>query len=360
MLAQASSASPSAALAQQGKSVAIIEQETAPGLHTSSRNSGVIHAGLYYPTGSMKARMCVRGKQLLYDYCQKHAIPHRRCGKLVLAAHDSQRTALQSLQQQAIENGVTDLVWLEPSELASYGKGLSAAAALFSPSTGIVDSGALLERLALDFQQAGGILACGNRLTCAASTGNGFEVEMDTAGAPAKLVCQQLINSAGLQAADVAKRIAGLHAEFIPEIRLAKGSYFSVTPAPDSDHLVYPLPEQDGLGIHLTLGMDGTTRLGPDVTWTDRIEYSVDANRAREFAKQTAHYWPAVSQARLQPDYAGIRSKCYFNDLPQRDFIIQTQDTHGVAGLINLLGIESPGLTSALALAEQLAAKVPT
>ena len=338
------------ALARAGREVVILEAEDAIGSHTSSRNSEVIHAGIYYPRGSLKARACVEGRQRLYRYCDEHGVPYRRCGKLIVAASDSQALELLTIRKKAQENGVTDVVEISATEAMRMEPALRCVAALHSPSTGIIDSHALMLAYLGDAESAGAMLALRSPLHGIAVTGPGFELRAEETRIQAKF----LVNSAGLRAPSVARLIAGFPAERIPRELYAKGNYYSLAGRPPFSRLVYPVPEPGGLGVHLTLDLAGQARFGPDVEWVDRIDYAVDPRRAERFYAAIRRYWPALPDGALAPGYAGIRPKISGPGEPAADFVIQGPAEHGIAGLVNLFGIESPGLTASLALADDV------
>lgn len=341
------------ALALQGREVVILEAEDAIGTHTSSRNSEVIHAGIYYPKGSLKARACVEGKERLYRYCVERGIPHRRSGKLIVATDEAQVAELQGIQAKAHANGVTDVVWMSREQAVALEPELRCAAALYSPSTGIVDSHALMLAYLGDAESAGAMLALKSPLERAAVRGGGFELRV--AGAD-PIRCRLLVNAAGLTAPSVARRIEGYPAALAPGEFYAKGNYYALTRRAPFSRLIYPVPEPGGLGVHITLDLAGQARFGPDVEWVDRIDYGVDPGRSARFYAAIRRYWPGLPEGALSPGYAGIRPKTAGPGEPAPDFAIQGPAEHGVPGLVNLFGIESPGLTASLALADTVAA----
>lgn len=355
------------ALAQAGQEVLILEAAPTFGTGVSSRNSEVIHAGLYYPTHSLKARLCVRGRALLYAYCQARQIPHQACGKLIVATRSSQLTALQVLEQQALANGVTDVRPLSQTEALKLEPALNCVAALHSPSTGIVDSHSLMLSLLGDAEQAGAQLIPRTPVLGGELTRDGL-IMLSMAGDQAmRLRARKVINASGLMAPMLARRLPRLSAAQIPAAHLAKGHYFALQGRAPFSRLIYPLPEPGGLGVHLTLDLQGRARFGPDVQWLpspgpdasfesmQMLDYTVDADRLGRFADEIRQYWPALENHQLNPDYAGIRPKISAQGEATRDFVIETAQHHGVPGLINLLGIESPGLTSCLAIGEYVA-----
>lgn len=340
------------ALARAGREVLILEAENAFGTGTSSRNSEVIHAGIYYPTGSLRAQLCVRGKALLYDFCASHGVAHQRCGKLIVATSDADLPALHKLQATALANGVTDLRWLSEAEANAQEPALRCVAALLSPSTGIIDSHGLMLALLGDAEAAGAMLALCAPVQAGHITPQG--IELDVGGdEPMQLRARTVVNSAGLQAPALARRLAGLDAATIPRDHLAKGCYFSLPGKAPFSRLVYPAPGQSShLGVHLTLDLGGQARFGPSFEWVDTLDYTVDPAGADHFYAEVRRYWPALPDGVLQPAYAGIRPKISGPGEPAADFRIDGPETHGVPGLVNLFGIESPGLTSSLAMAD--------
>ena len=338
-------------LARAGREVVILEQAERFGSGVSARNSEVIHAGLYYPPGSLKARLCVEGRQRLYDYCAGRAIPHRRCGKLVVATDPGQRADLERIEATARAAGVDDLQWLSGEEARALEPALHCAHALLSPSTGIVDSHALMLSLLGEAEAAGASLALRSRVSAIETAGRAFLLTVEVEGAAFALECGELINSAGLGAPSLAAAIRGLPAQFAPQPHLAKGSYFSLAGRCPFSRLIYPVPDEAGLGVHLTLDLGGQAKFGPDVEWVDREAYDVDPRRAEGFYAAVRRYWPGLPPGALQPAYAGIRPKIVGPGEPAADFVIAGPQDHGTGGLVNLLGIESPGLTAALAIA---------
>ncbi|GIX23683.1 MAG: dehydrogenase [Caldimonas sp.] len=348
------------ALALRGLETLVLEAETAIGTGTSSRNSEVIHAGLYYPAGSWKARLCVMGKAWLYEYCAGRAVDHRRCGKLVVATSVQQHAALQALMAQAAAHGVHDLRWLCAEEARALEPALACTAAVWSPSTGIVDSHGLMLALQGDLEAAGGVVALNSPVRRVRCTDAGFDVEAG-ADEPMRLGARVLINAAGLWAPALAARIEGLPAEQVPRAYFAKGSYFALSGRCPFSRLIYPVPEAAGLGVHLTLDLAGQARFGPDVQWVQpdgqgRFDYRVDPARVEWFEAEIRRYWPELPAGRLQPAYSGIRPKLQAPGEPGRDFHLHGPRDHGRPGLVNLFGIESPGLTASLALGEVAAA----
>ena len=335
-------------LARAGREVVILEAEDAIGTHTSSRNSEVIHAGIYYPKGSLKARACVAGKELLYEYCVTHGVAHRRSGKLIVATSPEQTGELESIQKKAHANGVSDVVSMTRTQANALEPEVSCVAALYSPSTGIIDSHSLMLAYLGDAEDAGAMLALKSPLASARVVKDAFVLEV---GASDPVQTRTLVNSAGLRAPSVAQRIEGLDPKFVAREFYAKGNYYALTRRSPFSRLVYPVPEPGGLGVHVTLDLAGQARFGPDVEWVQRIDYRVDPKRAERFYAAIRRYWPGLPEDSLAPGYAGIRPKTAGPGEPAPDFVVQGPRTHGVPGLVNLFGIESPGLTASLALA---------
>ncbi|MBI3701960.1 MAG: NAD(P)/FAD-dependent oxidoreductase [Afipia sp.] len=344
-------------LAQAGLEVIVLEAAGDIGTGTSSRNSEVIHAGIYYPAGSLMAQLCVSGKKMLYTYCSERGIAHRRCGKLIVATSESENSKLASIKAHAEANGVDDMTPLSGAEACALEPALSCTGALLSPSTGIVDSHAYMLSLRGEIEDDGGALAFHAPLVRAKSNADGFEVEVG-GDAPMTLGCRLLINSAGLSAPAIARSIEGMPAEHIPTAYYAKGNYFSCSTRVPFSHLIYPVPEAGGLGVHLTIDLGGQAKFGPDVEWVKELDYMVDPARAERFYPAIRRYWPSLPDGALSPSYAGIRPKIVPPEIARQDFVIQGSADHGLPGLVNLFGIESPGLTSSLAIAERVAALV--
>src|SRR5712671_1355594 len=331
------------ALALGGREVIVLERESTIGTGTSSRNSEVIHTGIYYSPGSLKAKLCVAGRLALYPFLAERGIPHRRCGKLIVATDPGQLAGLEKLHAQARSNGVDDLRMLAARE----------ARALEPPSTGIVDSHAFMLGLRGEAEARGAAIAFRSPLL-AGHVRNGA-IELEVGGQePVRLLARAVVNSAGLFAQDVARSIEGFPAERIPPSYFCKGNYFSLSGRSPFSRLVYPAPEAAGLGVHLTLDLSGQARFGPDVEWIERIDYDVDPRRAEVFYDAVRSYWPGLKDGALQPAYSGIRPKLRPRGEPASDFLIQGPADHGVAGLVNLFGIESPGLTAALAIGDHV------
>ncbi len=346
-------------LAQAGLEVIVVEAAGDIGTGTSSRNSEVIHAGIYYPAGSLMARMCVAGKKALYAYCDQRGIPYRRCGKLIVATADNERDKLTSIKAHAEANGVDDMRVLTGEEARALEPALNCVGALLSPSTGIVDSHAYMLALRGEIEDAGGALAFHAPLLRGKAVSGGFEVEIG-GETPMALQCRMLINSAGLSAPAVARTIDGMPPEHIPTSYYAKGNYFSCSTRAPFSHLIYPVPEPGGLGVHLTIDLGGQAKFGPDVEWVESpdvasLDYVVDPARSERFYPAIRRYWPALPDGALTPSYSGVRPKIVPPAIARQDFVIQGPQDHGLTGLINLFGIESPGLTSSLAIADEVA-----
>jgi len=339
------------ALALSGREVVVLEAEPTFGVHTSSRNSEVIHAGIYYSTGSLKARLCVRGKAALYAYCRENGIAHARLGKLIVATRDDQIAVLERLLGQARENGVDDLTWLEPASVRELEPAVHCVRALHSPSTGIVDSHGLMAALKRDAEQASAQTVFSTPVLGGRVRDDGIELSIGGRD-PTTVLCKSVVNAAGLAAQVVSRSLAGLPEPTIPAHFLAKGHYFVLRGRAPFSRLVYPVPEPGGLGIHVTLDLGGQARFGPDVSWIDTVDYGFDEARAEAFYPAIRTYFPALAAGTLDPGYTGIRPKMGPAGSPPQDFVVQGPREHGVPGLVNLYGIESPGLTAAMALAD--------
>jgi L-2-hydroxyglutarate oxidase LhgO len=354
------------ALALAGREVVVLEKNRNIGEETSSRNSEVIHAGLYYPTGSLKANLCVDGKQLLYAYCESKAVEHRRCGKLIVATGEPQRTLLEAVRRSAERNGVTDLEWLDESDVHALEPEVCGVAGLWSPSTGIVDSHALMRALLGDLESAGGSVAVLARCREGVRDRDRLRLVCDAEGQPVELSARTVVNSAGLHALDVARSFVGLPDAALPTPRYAKGNYFVYAGKSPFSHLVYPLPEDGGLGVHATLDLSGRARFGPNVEWlaagtraTD-LDYAVDARLADRFYAAIRTYWPGLPDGGLEPSYAGVRPKINGPGEAPADFAIHALTAEGFPKVVQLFGIESPGLTASLALAAHVAGILET
>ncbi|TCM20616.1 L-2-hydroxyglutarate oxidase LhgO [Novosphingobium sp. PhB165] len=342
------------ALALAGHEVMILERERQFGTITSSRNSGVIHAGLYYPDGSLKAALCVEGRRLLYDFCEERGVAHRRCGKLIIAASEEEFPALDAVMARGAAAGVDDLVRLSPAEARAIEPELNCAGAIHSPSSGIVDQHELMLALLGEAEAHGAMLVCDAPVSDVARVGSHWVVEIgDT-----RLSAPILVNAAGLGAQALARTIEALDPALVPPQFLAKGCYFSYSGRVPFTRLIYPVPGPASLGTHFTLDLGGQARFGPDIHWVDAIDYTVDPALKPEFLAAARRIWPEVEEERLQPAYAGIRPKLAGPGMATADFVLQGEEVHGLSGLINLFGIESPGLTASLAIAGRVAAMV--
>jgi len=345
------------ALALRGVETVIVEKAEAIGTETSSRNSEVIHAGIYYAPGSLKARLCVTGRAMLYDYAAAKDVPHRRCGKLIVATSPRQLAVLETIAGHAAANGVA-LTMLTAAQAMALEPALSCHGALLSPETGILDSHALMAALLADAEAAGAQLALGTSVTRIESSPHGFAIETEAAGERFVLAADAVVNAAGLWASQVARAMCGLDPAHVPVTLYARGSYYAAPGRPAFSHLIYPVPEPGGLGVHLTLDLGGSMRFGPDVEWIDAVDYRVNPDRQAHFESEIRRYWPGLPQGALAPTYCGIRPKISGPGEPAADFRIDGPETHGIPGLVNLFGIESPGLTSSLAIAEEVAARL--
>ena len=340
-------------LALAGRDVMVLETADAFGTVTSSRNSEVIHAGIYYPRGSLKARLCVSGRDKLYEYCEAHGVPHRRCGKLIVATTVDQLGELEKIKAAAAANGV-DLEQLSAQQALALEPKLRCTGALLSPATGIVDSHSYMLALLGEAERHDATLVCESPVTAARLEGDGISVSVN--GGQTKLRARMLINSAGLGAPGLAAKIEGFPEAFVPRAYLAKGNYFMLAGRSPFSRLVYPVPEPGGLGVHLTLDLAGRARFGPDVQWVESMDYAVDPSRGDRFYGEVRKYWPGLQDGALEPAYSGMRPKISAPGAPNADFRIEGASTHGVASVINLFGIESPGLTASLAIADEVAA----
>ena len=338
------------AMALAGHETVVLEATATFGTATSARNSEVIHAGLYYPRTSLKATLCVRGRQLLYEYCDRRDVPHRRCGKLIVATNRGEIPALTALEAAGRANGIAELRLLEEAEVCRLEPELRCLAALWSPVTGIIDSHGLMLAMLADLEAAGGTLLVDSPVRGGTCRG-GLRLEVGHVHYT-EIEASIVINSAGLDAQRLAGRLEGMPTHAIPTLHLAKGNYFAAHGRAPFARLIYPVPQEGGLGVHLTLDLQGRARFGPDVEWIDAVSYNVDPTRAGAFYPEIRKYWPGLPDEALQPAYCGIRPKLNGPGAPSRDFMIQGPAEHGVRGLINLFGIESPGLTAALAIAE--------
>ncbi|MBK1659270.1 NAD(P)/FAD-dependent oxidoreductase [Paracraurococcus ruber] len=342
------------ALALAGREVIVLDAAEGIGTETSSRNSEVIHAGIYYPAGSLMARACVAGKHMLYAYCRERGIPHANCGKLIVATDEAEAEKLDGIKARAAANGVPDLRKLTRAEALALEPELHCTAALHSPSTGILDSHAFMLSLQGDAENAGATFVFFAPVTGGRATEEGVVIEVGGAE-PMALRCRTLVNAAGLHAPRLARGIEGMPSQLVPTAYYAKGNYFTLTGRNPFSRLIYPVPVPGGLGTHLTIDLGGQARFGPDVEWVETLDYEVDPRRGDSFYAAIRRYWPGLKDGSLAPGYSGIRPKIVPPGAPGQDFTIQGPPVHGVPGLFHLFGIESPGLTASLALAELVA-----
>lgn len=345
------------ALALAGREVVILEAADAIGTETSSRNSEVIHAGIYYPTGSLKARLCVEGKHFLYRYCAERGIAHRRCTKLIVATLPEQIANLEKIRAQARANGVEDLELIDGAAARRIEPELSCDAALVSPSTGIIDSHSLMLAFQGDAEAHGAMIAFMSPVLGGDVRNDGIELRVGGAE-PTTLRARLVVNSAGLGAQAIGHALQGLASDKVPPLHYAKGNYFSLQGKSPFSRLVYPVPEPGGLGVHISIDLAGQARFGPDVEWIETLAYDVDPRRADKFYAEVRRYWPGLRDGQLQPAYSGVRPKLGPAGTPAADFVVQGPEEHGVPGLVNLFGIESPGLTASPAIADLVVAKL--
>ncbi len=345
-------------LALAGHEVIVLEAADTIGTQTSSRNSEVIHAGLYYPTDSLKAQACVEGKKRLYRYCAIHGVPHKRIGKLIVATNDSQTQALTALKSKAIANGVNDLEWKNQAEIKLLEPSIRSVGAILSPSTGIIDSHSLMLAYQGDAEDRGAVIAFNSQVRRGLIEGGKIELFAGKSNGEFAISANIVVNAAGLGAQSVARSLTGLDPATIPPRYLARGCYFTLSGQNPFSRLIYPVPEPSGLGVHVTVDMSGAVRFGPDVEWVDKIDYRVDPERAENFYTAIRRYYPNLEDNSLQPGYSGIRPKIAAEGSATGDFLIQGPLEHGVAGLVSMYGIESPGLTASLALADLVAQKL--
>ena len=342
-------------LALHGREAIVIEAADAIGTHTSSRNSEVIHAGLYYGKGSFKARFCIAGKQLLYDYCRERGVLHKNIGKIVVAAGDDEIATLKGYVAKAEANGVTDLRWLSRTQLREMEPEVECAAGFLSPSTGIVDSHALMLAYQGDAQNHGAAVVFKSPVRSGEIGADGIVLNVG-GDEPMTIACNAVVNSAGLFAQDVARSVSGIPAQSIPPQYFAKAHYYTLSGKPPFRRLVYPVATSAHLGVHVTVDLAGQVRFGPDVSWVDKVDYSFDHSREPLFYRAIRKYYPGLKDGQLQPGYTGIRPKVSGEGEPAADFVIQGPKDHGVPGLVNLYGIESPGLTASMAIAQHVRA----
>jgi L-2-hydroxyglutarate oxidase LhgO len=343
------------ALALSGREVIILEKAEGIGTETSSRNSEVIHAGIYYTANTLMARFCVAGRRRLYAYCAEKGVPYANCGKLIVATNDQEDAMLAGIKQRAETNGVEGMRVLPAAEAIALEPNLVCSSALLSPATGIIDSHTFMVALQGDAENAGAVPVFFSPVVGGRVAGRGIEIDVGGAD-PITLRCRVLVNSAGLNAPLLAGQISGMPTDRVPTTYYAKGNYFTLSGRSPFSRLIYPVPVPGGLGVHLTIDLGGQARFGPDVEWINAIEYTVDPTRSDSFYAAVRKYWPGLKDGALQPGYAGIRPKIVPKGAPGQDFVVQGPQTHGVPGLINLFGIESPGLTASLAIAEHVLA----
>jgi L-2-hydroxyglutarate oxidase LhgO len=341
------------ALAQGGRDVLVLERAYTVGFETSSRNSEVIHGGLYYPIGSLKARSCVAGRQRLYAYCREHGVPHAQIGKLIVATSEAEIAGLETIAATARGNGVDDLEWLDRGQAQRLEPALHCVAALLSPSTGIIDSHALMLAYQGEAEAAGATVVFRTPVLSGIVRDDGLQLDIG-GEEPTTIHCRFLVNAAGLHSAALAHALKGLPPETIPPAYFCRGVYFTLSGRAPFRRLIYPVPVAGGLGVHITLDLAGQARFGPDVEWIPAVDYTVDPARGDFFYAAVRTYWPDLRNGSLQPGYAGVRPKISGPDEPAADFVVQGPEVHGVAGLVNLYGIESPGLTASLALADEV------
>lgn len=352
-----------ASLARQGQDVIVLEAERTAGAGTSSRNSEVAHAGIYYPTGSLKHLACIEGRRALYPYLEERGVAYAKCGKLIVATNPGEEAQLETVFKRGLDNGVERLELITGRAARELEPALACTAAIWSPETGIIDSHGYLLALRAEIESYGGIIAFGASVDRIDQNGDGrFAVLTD--GPPAsRISCTRLVNCAGLYAQSLAARMQGFPQDRIPKLWLAKGSYFGCAGRPAFSRLIYPAPVDGGLGVHVTLDLAGRMRFGPDVEWLDthdpaQIDYTVDASRAGRFYERVRRYWPKLPDGAIFPDYSGCRPKLVGPGEPAADFRLDGPESHGVPGVVHLFGIESPGLTASLALADRVAKRL--
>ena len=341
-------------LAMAGKEVVVVDSADMIGTETSSRNSEIIHAGIYYPKDSLKALLCVQGKHALYDYCPAHGVSHEQLGKIIVATSEDQVSELERLKQVAYGNGVPDLEWMTPADVHEVEPAVFCVAALWSPSTGIIDSHGLMLAFQGDAESHGAMIAFMSPVTKGNVTDNGIVLEIGGAD-PMTVQADIVVNSAGLWAQQLAHRIDGIPKDAVPPSYLCKGNYYTLAGKAPFRHPIYPVPEKAGLGVHVTVDLGGQVRFGPDVEWVESIDYDVDPARADVFYEAVRRYYPGLADGAILPGYSGIRPKIQAPGENAHDFVIQGSDVHGIDGLVNLFGIESPGLTASMPIADRVA-----
>jgi len=347
-------------LAIAGHDVIVLERADIIGTETSSRNSEVIHAGIYYAKDSNKARLCLKGRNMMYDFCESHGVNYKRCGKLIVATDAAQLEQLESIRRQAEINHVNDLTYVSADEVREMEPNVTCTGALLSPSTGLVDSHGLMLAYQGVAEEHGAMVAFNAPVESGEVTKDGIILRVG-GDSPMEIICDHLVNAAGLYAQPISRSITGIPADTIPGQFFARGVYFTLGGGkPPFTRLIYPMPDPlGGLGVHVTIDLGGQVKFGPDVEWIDSIDYTVDPNRGEKFYESIRKYWPALPDGALQPGYAGVRPKIHPKGSHSNDFMIQAQDEHGIKGMVNLYGIESPGLTSSLAIAEDVAQMLP-
>ena len=340
-------------LALTGRETIVLEQHDTFGTETSSRNSEVIHAGIYYPRSFLKTSLCVTGKHALYSFCREREIAHKKMGKIIVASDDKEKDILNKYYDQAKRNGVRDLEFLNCMEISKLEPEIIGKCALFSPSSGIIDSHEYMQYLLADLQHNNGMAIYRSRVQSIGFYNDKFQLEID-GEEQYKIECKELVNSAGLYAWDIAKLISKSKSLYIPPRYYAKGHYFSLIGKSPFSHLIYPLPNSGGLGTHVTIDMGGQAKFGPDFHWVDKIDYRFDDSIKPGFIKEIRKYYPDIDKREIQPSYTGVRAKVTGPGDGQGDFIIQTPADHGLTGLVNLYGIDSPGLTASLSIADKV------
>jgi L-2-hydroxyglutarate oxidase LhgO len=342
-------------LALAGREVVVVEAEAGIGGHTSSRNSEVIHAGIYYPRGSLKAQLCVEGKQLLCAYCRSHGVPHANCGKLLVATTEEEIPVVRGYIASAAANGVPDLREMDLAEVREWEPEVECVAAVHSPSTGIVDSHALMLAFQGDAENHGATCIFRSPVLGGTVTGDGILLEVG-GDEPMTVLCDTVVNSAGLYAPALSRGLRGMPAEHVPPQHYAKAHYYTLSGRPPFRRLIYPVGHGSWLGVHVTVDLAGQVRFGPDIEWIDRVDYTFDASREPLFREAIRRYYPGLKDGALQPGYTGIRPKISGPKDKPADFRIDGPEVHGVRGLVNLFGIESPGLTASMAIARRVRA----
>ena len=343
-------------LATYGRDIVVLDKELKYGQGVSSRNSEVIHAGIYYPPKSLKAELCVRGKQLLYEYCEEHQVEYKRCGKLIVATEAAEEEKLSEILENADANGVLDLEFWSSRKIKAEEPNVRATLALFSPSTGVISSHDLMTSYLADIEACGGVFIGGSLVRGIEPVNERFVVNCDLGGESYTFECSVLVNSAGLGAQTIAENIAGLEQGVVPKLHYCKGNYFVFAGKSPFSHLIYPVPERSGagLGVHATIDIAGQVKFGPDVEYIETESYKVSDNRLDDYYKAVRRYFPSLGDSQLTPGYVGIRPKLQGPNEPPKDYVIQTEKEHNIPGLVQLFGIESPGLTSSLAIAEEV------